>query len=58
MDPITKWLVRIASLVIILAGFTFSLIVPIAAIKISSQFSIAEDSIRETLQLILQQFFR
>tara|TARA_Y100001968_G_scaffold325698_1_gene367421 strand:+ start:3849 stop:4025 length:177 start_codon:yes stop_codon:yes gene_type:complete len=58
MDPITKWLVRIASLVIIIAGFAFSLIVPVAAIRISSQFSIAQDTIRDTLQVLLQQFFR
>tara|TARA_Y100001968_G_scaffold213978_1_gene196904 strand:- start:356 stop:532 length:177 start_codon:yes stop_codon:yes gene_type:complete len=58
MDPITKWLVRVASLVIIIAGFALSLIVPVAAIKISSELSIAQDSIRDTLQVLLQQFFR
>tara|TARA_Y100001968_G_C19396506_1_gene738643 strand:+ start:308 stop:484 length:177 start_codon:yes stop_codon:yes gene_type:complete len=58
MDPITKWLVRIASMVIILAGIFLSLVVPVAAIKISSQFSNAQETIRDTLQVLLQQLFR
>ena len=58
LDPITKWLLRIASMVIIIAGIILSLIVPVAAIKISSQLSFAQNSIRDTLELLLNQFFR
>ena len=58
MDDITKWLIRIASMVIIIAGLVFSLVIPVAAIKISTQLSIAQDSFRDTLEFLIQQVLR
>ena len=55
MDPITKWLVRLASAVIILAGLLLSLIIPIFALKINSQISIVQESVKEIFQLFVQQ---
>ena len=55
LDPITKWLIRVASLMIILIGLGLALAVPIVAFTISSKISVAQDSVKETLQLILQQ---
>ena len=55
MDPITKWLVRSASAVIILAGLLLSLIIPIFALKINSQISIVQESVKEIFQLFVQQ---
>ena len=56
IDPLTKWLVRVASIIIIIAALLISLIIPILAINISSQLSILQDSIKETLELLIQQF--
>tara|TARA_A100001037_G_scaffold1817_1_gene1549 strand:- start:125 stop:343 length:219 start_codon:yes stop_codon:yes gene_type:complete len=55
LDPITKWLIRAASLMIILIGLGLVLAVPIVAFTISSKISVAQDSVKEALQLILQQ---
>ena len=55
MDPITKWLVRSASAVIILAGLLLTLIIPIVALKINSQVSIVQESVKEIFQLFFQQ---
>tara|TARA_B100000686_G_C15934634_1_gene545935 strand:+ start:223 stop:399 length:177 start_codon:yes stop_codon:yes gene_type:complete len=55
MDPITKWLVRSASAVIILAGLLLTLIIPIVALKINSQVSIVQESVKEIFQLFSQQ---
>ena len=55
LDPITKWLIRAASLMIILIGLGLALAVPIVAFTISSKISVAQDSVKEALQLILQQ---
>ena len=54
LDPITKWLIRAASVMIILIGLGLALAVPIVAFTISSKISVAQDSVKETLQLILQ----
>ena len=56
LDPITKWLIRAASVMIILIGLGLTLAVPIVAFTISSKISVAQDSVKEALQLILQQF--
>ena len=55
LDPITKWLIRAASVMIILIGLGLTLAVPIVAFTISSKISVAQDSVKEALQLILQQ---
>ena len=55
LDPITKWLIRAASVMIILIGLGLALAVPIVAFTISSKISVAQDSVKEALQLILQQ---
>ena len=55
MDSVTKWLIRVASAMIILIGFTLILVIPIIAITISSKLAIAQDSIKATLELLLQQ---
>ena len=55
LDPITKWLIRAASVIIILIGLGLALAVPIVAFTISSKISVAQDSVKEALQLILQQ---
>ena len=55
MDPITKWLVRAASSVIILAGVILAITFPIITLKITSQLSIAQESVKEIFQFFLQQ---
>jgi len=59
MDSTTIWLLRAASVMIILIGLTFILAVPIVAFTISSKLSVAQDSaqeiLRQMLELILQQ---
>ena len=55
LDPITKWLVRVASVMIILIGLTLALTVPIAAFTIGSKISAAQDSIKGTVELLFQQ---
>tara|TARA_Y100001968_G_C19265969_1_gene671695 strand:- start:376 stop:552 length:177 start_codon:yes stop_codon:yes gene_type:complete len=55
MDPITKWLVRSASAVIILAGLILILIIPIVALKLNAQVSIVQESVKEIFQLFVQQ---
>ena len=55
LDPITKWLIRAASVTIIFIGLGLALAVPIVAFTISSKVSVAQDSVKEALQLILQQ---
>ncbi len=55
LDPITKWLVRIASVMIILMGLILVIAIPVVAITISSKISVAQDSIKETIELLMQQ---
>ena len=55
LDLITKWLIRAASVMIILIGLGLALAVPIVAFTISSKISVAQGSVKEALQLILQQ---
>ena len=54
MDAITKWLVRVASAVIILAGLTLSIIIPIITLKVTSQVSDVQVFVKEVFQLLLQ----
>ena len=55
MDSITKWLVRIASVMIILTCLTLALAVPVIAFTISSKLSVAQDSFKSTLELLIEQ---
>jgi len=55
MDSITKWLVRIASVMIILTCLTLALAVPVIAFMISSKLSVAQDSFKTTLELLIGQ---
>ena len=55
LDSITKWLVRGASAVIILTGLALITAIPVIALTVSSKLSVAQDSIKSTLALMLQQ---
>lgn len=55
LDSMTKWLVRGASAVIILTGLTLITAIPVIAFTVSSKLSVAQDSIKSTLELMLQQ---
>ena len=59
MDSTTIWLLRAASVMIILIGLALILAVPIVAFTISSKLSVAQDTaqeiLRQMLELILQQ---
>ena len=56
MDPITKWLVRAASAFIILLGIVITLTVPILTLKLNYQISIFQDTLKESLKLIINSF--
>jgi len=55
LDSVTKWLVRGASAVIILIGLALITAIPVIALTVSSKLSVAQDSIKSTLELMLQQ---
>ena len=55
LDSMTKWLVRGASAVIILTGLTLITAIPVIALTVSSKLSVAQDSIKSTLEPMLQQ---
>ena len=55
LDSITKWLLRGASAVIILTGLALITAIPVIALTVSSKLSVAQDSIKSTLELMLQQ---
>ena len=55
LDSITKWLVRGASAVIMLTGLALITAIPVIALTVSSKLSVAQDSIKSTLELMLQQ---
>ncbi len=55
LDPVTKWLIRAASLMIIFIGLIITLAFPIIALTINSKLSIAQNSFKETIELIVQQ---
>ena len=55
LDSITKWLVRGASAVIILTGLALITAIPVIALTVSSKLSVAQDSIKSTLEIMLKQ---
>ena len=53
LDPITKWLIRISSSIIISLGLILLITVPILALKISSIISLTQETIQSSLKDIL-----
>ena len=53
LDPITKWLLRISSSIVIALGLILALFIPLLALKASSTISLVQDSIQNNLKDIL-----
>ena len=53
LDPITKWLVRISSSIIIALGLILFISLPLLALKASSIFSLIQETIQSDLKDIL-----
>ena len=53
LDPITKWLVRISSSIIIALGLILVIALPLLALKASSIFSLIQETIQSDLKGIL-----
>ncbi len=54
MDSITKWLVRIASSIIILFTLVLIIGIPILSFKLSSGIDIARDLLKTKIDILLQ----
>ena len=53
LDPITKWMVRISSLIVISIGLILVIAIPILALKASSAISLTQEIIQSDLKDIL-----
>ena len=53
LDPITKWLVRISSSILIFLGLILVIAIPLLALKASSAISLIQETIQSNLQDIL-----
>ena len=53
LDPITKWLVRISSSIIISLGLILVIAIPLLALKASSIISLIQEIIQRDLKDIL-----
>ena len=53
LDPITKWLVRISSSIIILLGLILVIATPLLAFKASSIISLIQETIHSDFKNIL-----
>ena len=53
LDPITKWLVRISSSILIFLGLILVIAIPLLALKASSVISLIQDTIQNDLKDIL-----
>ena len=53
LDPITKWLVRISSSILILLGLILVIAIPLLALKASSVISLIQETIQSDLKDIL-----
>ena len=53
LDPITKWLIRISSSIIISLGLILIIAIPLLALKASSIISLSQESIQSNLKDIL-----
>ena len=56
LDPVTKWLVRISSSIIITFGLILVLVIPLLALKASSLISLIQEIIQNDLKDILNGF--
>ena len=53
LDPLTKWLVRISSSIIIALGLILVIAIPLVALKASSTISLLQEIIQNDLKDIL-----
>ena len=53
LDPITKWLVRISSSILIFLGLILVIAIPLLALKTSSAISLIQDTIQSDFKDIL-----
>ena len=53
LDPITKWLVRISSSILIFLGLILVIAIPLLALKASSTISLIQETIQNDLKDIL-----
>ena len=53
LDPITKWLIRISSSIIIALGLVLIVAIPILALKASSIISLVQETIQNNFKDIL-----
>ncbi len=53
LDPITKWLVRISSSILILLGLIFVIAIPLLALKASSAISLIQETVQSDFKDIL-----
>ena len=53
LDPITKWLIRISSSIIIFLGLILVIAIPLLALKASSSISLIQETIQSELKDIL-----
>ena len=53
LDPITKWLVRISSSILILLGLILVIAIPLLALKASSAISLIQEIIHSDFKDIL-----
>ena len=53
LDPITKWLIRISSFIIISMGLILVIAIPLLALKASSLISLIQETIQSDLKDIL-----
>tara|TARA_Y100001968_G_scaffold103505_1_gene93521 strand:+ start:353 stop:541 length:189 start_codon:yes stop_codon:yes gene_type:complete len=56
LDPITKWLIRIASSTIIALGLFFVIAIPLLALKANAIISLTQEIIQSNLKDILTGF--
>tara|TARA_B100000945_G_scaffold307799_1_gene296686 strand:- start:584 stop:772 length:189 start_codon:yes stop_codon:yes gene_type:complete len=56
LDPITKWLVRISSSIIISLGLILVIAIPLLALKANSVISLIQEIIQSDLKDILTGF--
>ena len=53
LDPITKWLIRISSSIIIALGLVLFFAIPLLALKASSIISLVQETIQNNFKDIL-----
>jgi len=53
LDPITKWLIRISSSILIFLGLILVIAIPLLALKASSAISLTQETIQSDFKDIL-----